>query len=99
MDLVVTVDYRMTTSTLHSNIVLPAASWYEKNDISSTDMHPFSNPFSKAIDPVWESRNDWDFFKSLSKKFSELCPPYLQVEKDILLQPLLHDSPGEISQP
>ena len=72
LDLVVTVDYRMTTSSLHSDIVLPAASWYEKNDISSTDMHPFIHPFSKAIDPVWESRNDWQFFKDLAKQFSEL---------------------------
>ncbi len=99
LDLVVTVDYRMTTSSLHSDIVLPAASWYEKNDISSTDMHPFIHPFCKAVDPVWESRNDWDFFKQLSKKFSELCVPHLGIEKDILLQPLMHDSPGEISQP
>ena len=99
LDLVVTVDYRMTTSSLHSDIVLPAASWYEKNDISSTDMHPFIHPFSQAIDPVWESRSDWQFFKDLSKKFSELCVGHLGVEQDVVLAPLLHDSPGEISEP
>ena len=99
LDLVVTVDYRMTTSSLHSDIVLPAASWYEKNDISSTDMHPFIHPFSQAIDPVWESRTDWQFFKDLSKKFSELCVNHLGVEKDVVLQPLMHDSPAEISEP
>ena len=99
LDLVVTVDYRMTTSSLHSDIVLPAASWYEKNDISSTDMHPFIHPFSQAIDPVWESKTDWEFFKELSKKFSELCVNHLGVEKDVVLAPMLHDSPGEISEP
>ena len=99
LDLVVTIDYRMTTSSLHSDIVLPAATWYEKADISSTDMHPFLHPFSKAIDPVWESRSDWDIFRGLSKKFSELCPGHLGVEQDVVMQPLMHDSPGEIAAP
>lgn len=99
LDLVVTLDYRMTSSSLHSDIVLPAATWYEKNDISSTDMHPFIHPFSKAIDPVWESRTDWDAFKGLAAKFSELCPGHLGVEKDVVMQPLMHDSPGEIAAP
>ncbi|OJV34922.1 MAG: nitrate reductase subunit alpha [Bacteroidia bacterium 43-41] len=99
LDLVVTIDYRMTTSSLHSDIVLPAATWYEKNDLSSTDMHPFLHPFSKAVDPVWESRNDWDIFKGISARFSALCTGHLGVEKDVVMQPLMHDSPGEISEP
>lgn len=99
LDLVVTIDYRMTTSSLHSDIVLPAATWYEKNDISSTDMHPFLHPFSKAIDPVWEARTDWDAFKGITAKFSELCVGHLGVEQDVVMQPLMHDSPGEISEP
>lgn len=99
LDLVVTVDYRMTSSSLNSDIVLPAATWYEKNDISSTDMHPFLHPFSKAIDPVWESRTDWDTFKGIAKKFSELSVGHLGIEKDVVMQPLMHDSPGEISEP
>lgn len=99
LDLVVTADFRMTTSSLHSDIVLPAASWYEKNDISSTDMHPFIHPFCQAVDPVWESQNDWDWFKALAKKFSDLCVGHLGVEKDMIYAPILHDSPAEIVQP
>jgi nitrate reductase alpha subunit len=99
LDLVVTIDYRMTTSSIHSDIVLPAATWYEKNDISSTDMHPFIHPFSKAIDPVWESRSDWEIFRSLAKRFSELCEGHLGVETDVIMQPLMHDSPAEIAAP
>lgn len=41
LDLVVTIDFRMSTSALYSDIVLPAATWYEKNDLSTTDLHPF----------------------------------------------------------
>src|SRR5690606_32636770 len=40
LDLLVTSDFRMTSTTLFSDVVLPAATWYEKHDLSSTDMHP-----------------------------------------------------------
>jgi len=99
LDLCVNIDYRMTQSSIYSDIVLPAATWYEKEDISSTDMHPFLHPFSKAVDPVWESRTDWDIFRSLAKKFSELCVGHLGKERDLMYQPIAHDSAGEISEP
>ena len=38
------------------------ATWYEKHDLSSTDMHPFVHPFNPAIGSPWESRSDWDIF-------------------------------------
>jgi nitrate reductase alpha subunit len=36
MDLVVDLNFRMDSSALYSDIVLPAASWYEKADLNST---------------------------------------------------------------
>ncbi len=98
LDLLVTLDYRMSTTTLHSDIILPAATWYEKNDLSTSDMHPFIHPFSRAVDPVWEARTDWDIFKELAKRFSELTENHLGKEKDIVLLPLQHDTPMEISE-
>ncbi len=99
LDLVVTLDFRMSTSALYSDIVLPTASWYEKNDINTTDMHPFVHPLSAAVDPVWESRSDWEIFKTISKRFSELSVGHLGVEQDVTLTPILHDTPNEIAQP
>ncbi len=49
-------------TTLFSDVVLPAATWYEKHDISSTDMHPFVHAFNPAIAPPWETRTDFDAF-------------------------------------
>src|SRR5690606_25942937 len=40
LDLLVTLDFRMSTSCLYSDIVLPTATWYEKNDLNTSDMHP-----------------------------------------------------------
>ena len=52
LDLLVTLDFRMNGSCLHSDVVLPAATWYEKHDISSTDLHPFVHAFSPADRPA-----------------------------------------------
>jgi nitrate reductase alpha subunit len=40
LDLLLSLDFRMTSSTLLSDVVLPAATWYEKHDLNTTDMHP-----------------------------------------------------------
>jgi nitrate reductase alpha subunit len=98
LDLLVTLDYRMSTTTLHSDIILPAATWYEKNDLSTSDMHPFIHPFTKAVDPLWESRNDWEIFRGIAARFSELSKGHLGREKDIVLLPLQHDTPSEMSE-
>jgi len=98
LDLVVTLDFRMSTTCVYSDIVLPAATWYEKNDLNTSDMHPFIHPLSLAVDPAWESRSDWDIYKGLAKKFSELCVGHLGVEKDVVALPILHDTPGEMAQ-
>ncbi len=55
LDLFTTIDFRMNGSALYSDIVLPAATWYEKHDLSSTDLHPFVHSFNPAIPPPWET--------------------------------------------
>jgi nitrate reductase alpha subunit len=99
MDLIVDLNFRMDTSALYSDIVLPAATWYEKADINSTDMHSFIHPISAAINPVWESKSDWQIFREIAKVTSELAKVHLpNPMRDIVNSPIAHDSPGEISQ-
>ncbi|USG62519.1 nitrate reductase subunit alpha [Sneathiella marina] len=98
LDLVVTLDFRMSTTCVYSDIVLPSATWYEKDDLNTSDMHPFIHPLSQAVDPAWESRSDWEIYKGLAKAYSDICPGHLGVEKDIVSLPILHDTPGELAQ-
>src|SRR5262249_23113521 len=98
LDLLVTLDFRMSTTCVYSDIVLPTATWYEKNDLNTSDMHPFIHPLSAAVDPAWESRSDWDIYKGLAKTFSEVSPEVLGVEEDVVLTPMQHDTPAEIAQ-
>ena len=100
MDLVVDLNFRMDSSALYSDIVLPAASWYEKADLNSTDLHSFIHPLGQAVAPVWESKTDWDIFKHLAKATSEMAKKYFNdVQKDVVFTPLSHDSADEITQP
>jgi len=99
LDLLVTLDFRMSTTCLYSDIVLPTATWYEKNDLNTSDMHPFIHPLSTAVDPAWQSRSDWDIYKGFARKFSEVCVGHLGVEREVVLTPLMHDSPSELAQP
>ncbi|MDI3326418.1 nitrate reductase subunit alpha [Pontibacterium granulatum] len=99
VDLLVTLDFRMSTTCLYSDIVLPTATWYEKDDLNTSDMHPFIHPLSAATDPAWEARSDWDIYKGIAEKFSEVCVGHLGVEKDLVTVPLQHDTPGELAQP
>ncbi|MGQ0509762.1 MAG: nitrate reductase subunit alpha [Betaproteobacteria bacterium] len=98
LDLLVTLDFRMSTTCLYSDIVLPTATWYEKNDLNTSDMHPFIHPLSTAVDPAWQSRSDWEIYKGFAKAFSEVCVGHLGVEKELVLTPLMHDTPAELAQ-
>ena len=93
LDLLMTIDFRMTSSTLLSDVVLPAATWYEKHDINTTDMHPFIHSFNPAIAPPWQSKNDWDAWKEIAKRFSALAEDHLGTRTDVVAKPLWHDTP------
>ncbi|QGZ37984.1 nitrate reductase alpha subunit [Pseudoduganella flava] len=99
LDLLVVLDFRMSTTCLYGDIVLPTATWYEKDDLNTSDMHPFIHPLSEAVQPLWQSKSDWEIYKGLAKKFSEIGGEYLGTRKDIILTPLMHDTPGELGQP
>lgn len=98
LDLLLSLDFRMTSTTLFSDIVLPAATWYEKHDLSSTDMHPFVHAFSPAISPPWEARTDFEAFHRIARGFSWLAEKHLGVRKDIVAVPLQHDTADALAQ-
>ncbi|MGH8988900.1 MAG: molybdopterin-dependent oxidoreductase, partial [Acidimicrobiales bacterium] len=99
LDLLVDVDFRMVSTGIYADVVLPAATWYEKHDLSSTDMHPFVHSFNPAIAPPWEARSDFELFGDLATEFSRLAAGRLGVRRDVMAVPLGHDTPDECAQP
>ena len=97
LDLLLTLDFRMTSSTLLSDIVLPAATWYEKHDLNTTDMHPYVNSFNPAIAPPWQSKSDWETWKAIAEGFSALAVEHLGTRTDVVAKPLWHDTPEALA--
>ncbi|MAE95558.1 MAG: hypothetical protein CL910_12940, partial [Deltaproteobacteria bacterium] len=62
LDLMVTFDWHMSQTALHSDYVLPAAGWYERDDIVwATPLAPFTQATTKAVEPYAGSKTDWEF--------------------------------------
>ena len=99
LDLLTAIDFRMTSTGTFADIVLPAATWYEKHDLSTTDMHPFVHAFNPAIAPPWDARTDFDVFSMLAAEFSRQAARHLGTRTDVLSVPLMHDTPDEVAQP
>jgi biotin/methionine sulfoxide reductase len=57
-----------TATARHADIVLPATTTLERNDIGSNGRDPYLAVMEKAIEPVGEARNDFDILSDLSRK-------------------------------
>lgn len=99
LDLLLALDFRMTSTTMFADVVLPAATWYEKHDLSSTDLHPYVHAFNPAIAPPWQTRTDFATFTAIAKEFSRQAAQHLGVRQDLVAAPLLHDTPDELAVP
>ncbi|WP_412666700.1 hypothetical protein [Bilophila wadsworthia] len=62
----------MSTTCVYSDIVLPAAHWYEYHDLSSTA--------SMGTDPAFRTGS----VRAIAQKFSELAGKHLGVRKDMV---------------
>jgi trimethylamine-N-oxide reductase (cytochrome c) len=62
-------DFQWTPTARHADIVLPATTSYERNDIESVGDYAGSAiiAMKKVIDPVFESKTDWDIFAGIAK--------------------------------
>ncbi len=67
LEKIITIDSRLSTTGLYSDLVLPCAGYYEQTTVRQ------SNSFllDKAVDPPGEAKSDWDIVCLLAKKISE----------------------------
>jgi anaerobic selenocysteine-containing dehydrogenase len=67
-----TIETRMSSSALFCDIVLPAAWYYEKWDLTvSCIANPYFAFIEKAVEPPGEARDEWEIFSLLLKKIGE----------------------------
>ncbi len=71
LELVVVVDFRVNSTAVFADYILPAATWYEKFDLETTPMHVYIQAQNEVVPPVGESKPDFYVFKELAKVISE----------------------------
>lgn len=72
LNMIVTMDIRMSTTGLFSDFVLPIANQYEKLGFGIPSTHTMNLTFcDKAIDPPGEAVNEWEAFRRLSEKLEQ----------------------------
>ncbi len=59
-------EHSWTATAKHADIVLPATTTMERNDIEGSDRNIIA--MQKVVDPLFESRNDFDIFAGLAKR-------------------------------
>lgn len=81
LDLITVVDHQMTDTARYADVVLPAATWYEKTDLTATPLHPFLQLQQAAIDPVGESRSELWIWRELMRRLApDLARQYFEVD-------------------
>src|SRR5690606_19747104 len=70
-ELYVNVNVRMDSTAEWADYVLPAASHYEAWDLRTQGYHRFCNVFTPSVEPVGDSRPDWEILLLLTQKIQE----------------------------
>ncbi|WRS30106.1 molybdopterin-dependent oxidoreductase [Actinomycetaceae bacterium MB13-C1-2] len=68
IDFIVTVDIYNSDTVEYSDLVLPAAHWFERQDIQWAANHPFVTWSDKAVEPLGESKPDIDILRMLAER-------------------------------
>jgi DMSO reductase family type II enzyme molybdopterin subunit len=72
IDTIVTTDFRMSTSAMWVDYVLPACGYYEKPGIKYVQSYiPYVIVGDRAVQPLYESKHEWDLILLLAKKIQE----------------------------
>jgi len=66
-------DHQWTPTTRHADIVLPATTSYERNDIDHVGDYSSKAivAMKKVVEPVFEARNDYDIFLDIAKRLGK----------------------------
>ncbi len=57
-----------TTTARHADIVLPATTMLERNDVGGSARDPYIFAMHRALDPVGDARSDFDIFHALADR-------------------------------
>ncbi|ACV49364.1 molybdopterin-dependent oxidoreductase [Halomicrobium mukohataei] len=68
LDTIVWADMYHTPTTQQADIILPAAHWFETEDLLTTYTHPNLSYRQQAHEPLWEARDDYYIIAGLAER-------------------------------
>jgi DMSO reductase family type II enzyme molybdopterin subunit len=72
LDLIVDVNFKAGISGLNADLVLPASGYYERDSLKYSQAYvPFLILCEKAVEPLGESKSEWEIFGLLARKIQE----------------------------
>ncbi len=72
LDFIVTWEFRMSSSAMHADMILPAAGWHEKAGIKfCQSLVPYICVGEQAVEPLFESAAEFDIMARLAKAIQE----------------------------
>ncbi len=72
LDVIVSINFRMSTSSLFADYILPAAAYYEKHGIKYAISYvPYVILSDKATEPLGEAKSEWVISAMLSKAIAD----------------------------
>jgi anaerobic selenocysteine-containing dehydrogenase len=72
LDMVVDVNFKVGTSGLYSDLILPAAGYYERDSFKYSQAYlPYLVMCEKAVEPPGEAKGEWEMFGLLARKIQE----------------------------
>ncbi len=95
-DLTVDLSFRMDPTALLADVILPAATWYERCDLNSAERTGSIQAVIPAVAPRGESLSEWQIFRRLARRFSKLAAVHL---REPFLDPVVNSPDPRDSAP
>jgi len=72
LDWIVDVNFKVGTSGLYADLILPAAGYYERDSLKYSQAYlPYLVLCEKAVEPLGEAKPEWEIFGLLARRIQE----------------------------
>ena len=72
LDMIVDVNFKFSSTGLQSDLILPAAGYYERDSLKYSQAYlPYLLLCEKAVTPLGEAKPEWEIFGLLARKIQE----------------------------
>jgi anaerobic selenocysteine-containing dehydrogenase len=97
-ELLVVMEFAMTPTAEYADVLLPAATWYEKMDLIATPVHPFLQLMQATVEPQFESRTEFWIYRELAKRLDPaLAEKYFDTHEEEIISTILADGGPEVA--